>query len=276
MRAYLKCADEAEWLALRDAHLTDANDLPLPGIEIDEIGAVRHTTGAVTMVNGMPVPTTVAVPGWLVNLTVAGDFPAALRPYCVNPVQPRRVWFGSYVLAMPEVLEDDGDTVLIERSIGAEATDQQRDAAEIEYVRSKLTAEQRENRRARRQAALAVVVQRALRNTAAAERNRLTALVKQQDAERDALIAARAAQIVKRDAAVASLVGKTGAARTPFLLARDAATGEVVRLGNLITAASAATTASQAARVVAADATVAANVELMARRAAVDALKAAD
>ncbi len=270
IRAYLKCADEAEWLTLRTAHLSDADNLPLPGVEIDEIGAVRHTTGAVTMVNGMPVQATVAVPGWLVNLTVAGDFPVALRAFCVNPQQPRRVWFGSYTLAMPEVLEDDGDTVLIERSIGAQATDQQRDAAEIEYVRAKLTAEQREDRKARRQAALAVVVQRAARNAAAAERNRLTALVKQQDAERDALIAQRAAEIVKRDAAVASLVGKIGFARTPFVAARDAATAEITRLAAEITAASALTTASQAARVVAADATVAANVELLRLRAVRD------
>jgi hypothetical protein len=264
IRAYLKCADKAEWLTLRDAHLTGVS------VEIDEIGAVRHTTGAVTMVNGMPVPTTVPVSGWLVNLTVEGDFPVALRAYCVNPQQPRRVWFGSYVLAMPETLEDDGDTVLIERSIGAEATDQQRDAAEIEYVRAKLTAEQREDRRALRAAVLAVVEARAARNAAAAERNRLTALVKQQDAERDALIAARAAQIVLRDAAVASLVGKIGFARTPFVAARDAATAEITRLAADVAAASAQTTASQAARVVAADATVAANVELLRLRAALD------
>jgi hypothetical protein len=268
-RAYLKCADEAEWLALRDAHLADANDLPLPGVEIDEIGAVSHTTGETTVVDGMTVPTTVPVPGWLVNLTVSGDFPAALRPYCVNPAQPRRVWFGSYTLAMPEVLEDDGDTVLIERSIGAQCTDQQRDAAEIDYVRAKLTAEQREDRRALREAALAVVVQRAARNVAAAERDRLTALVTQQDAERDALIAQRAAEIVKRDEAVASLVGKIGFARTPFIAARDAATAEITRLAALITTANADTLASKAARVVAADMMIAANVELLRLRAVV-------
>ena len=57
IRAYLRCADEAEWLALRDAHLTGVS------VEIDEIGAVTHTTGAVTVVDGMPVQATVPVAG---------------------------------------------------------------------------------------------------------------------------------------------------------------------------------------------------------------------
>jgi len=268
-RAYIKCADEAEWLALRAAHLAGIS------VEIDEIGAVKHTTGETTVIDGMTVQTTVPVPGWLVNLTVAGDFPAALRAFCVNPAQPRRVWFGSYVLAMPEVLEDDGDTLMLTRGIGAQCTDQQRDAAEIEYVRAKLTAEQREDRRARREAALAVVVQRAARNVAAAERERLTALVTQQDAERDALIAARAAEIAKRDAIVASMVGTTGATRTALAVQRDAATAEALRLAALITTANADVLASQAARTVAADLTIAANVELLRLRAVADALRAA-
>ena len=259
----LKLANAAEWLALRDTHLSE-----MAGVQTVEIGTVRHTTGATQVVDGLTVPVTIPVPGFLVDLIVP-VVPVALYPFLVNPVEPRHVWYGHQLVAMPEQLEDDPDTLMMTRGIGAQCTDQQRDAAEIEYVRAKLTAEQREDRRARREAALAVVVQRAARNVAAAERDRLTALVTQQDGARDALIAQRAAEIVKRDEAVASLVGKIGFARTPFIAARDAATAEITRLAALITTANADTLASKAARVVAADMTIAANVELLRLRAVV-------
>ena len=269
IRAYIKTATEAEWLALVAAHLTDAEGALLPAVEVDEIGVIQHTTGEV-VVDGMTVPTMEPVPGWHANLTFRAEPPAAILPFCVNPVQPKRVFFGSYVLAMPELLEDDGDTVLIERSIGAEASDQQRDAAEVEYVRAKLTAEQREDRRALREAALAVVVQRAARNAAAAERDRLTLLVSAQAIVRNDFITARTTAIAGRDAIIADLNGMTGAARIPLVAARDAATAEIVRLGDEVTQASAVLAASQAARVAAADQTIAANVELLRLRAARD------
>jgi hypothetical protein len=123
------------------------------------------------------------------------------------------------------------------------------------------------------QAALAVVVQRAARNVAAAERERLTAAVQTAVAARDALVAERAAEIVKLDAATASLSGLTGAARIPFVAARDAATAEIQRLAPLITTATAQVQAVQAERAVAGDATVAANVELVRLRAVADALR---
>jgi hypothetical protein len=262
----IRTADAAEWLTLRDAHLAE-----MQGVQTVEIGTVRHTNGETQVIDGMTVPVTIPVAGFLVDLIVP-VVPVALYPFLVNPVEPRHVWYGHQLVAMPEQLEDDPDTLMLTRGIGAAATDQQRDAAEIEYVRAKLTAEQREDRRALREAALAVVVQRAARNVAAAERDRLTALVTQQDAARDALIAARAAEIAKRDAIVASMVGTTGATRTALAAQRDAATAEALRLAALITTANADTLASQAARTVAADAAIAANVELLRLRAVVAAL----
>lgn len=265
-RAYLKFTDEAAWIAARDAHLTGR------GIEIDVIGSVRHATGGTETVDGLVVPVTAAVPGWLVNLTVAGDFPVALRPYCVNPVQPRRVWFGSYVLAMPETLEDDGDTVLIERSIGAQATEQQRDAVEIEYVRRKLTQEEREDRRALRAAALAVVEQRAVRNAAIVTRQAAVDAVGAANATRAETLAQRDAQAAIRADAISRLTTLTGADRILVVAERGAAAAQVVRLNALLDELAAARPALVAARDAATLAVVTANELLIVRRAARDAL----
>jgi hypothetical protein len=65
------------------------------------------------------------------------------------------------------------------------------------------------------------------------------------------------------------MVGTTGATRTALAVQRDAATAEALRLAALITTANADTLASQAARTVAADAAIAANVELLRLRAVV-------
>jgi hypothetical protein len=93
--------------------------------------------------------------------------------------------------------------------------------------------------------------------------------VTQQAIVRNDFITARTTAIAGRDAIIADLNGKTGAARIPLVAARDAATAEIVRLGDEVTKASAALAASQAARVVAADMTIAANVELLRLRAVV-------
>jgi hypothetical protein len=281
-RHLLKLAlpSESAWLTLYRTHFAVERDgewQPRPGVEVVILGTLWRETGQMVTVAGpggdMQVPERVATNSLYHVDLIVPVVPVALYPFLVNPVEPRHVWYGHQLVAMPEVLEDDGDTLMMTRGIGAAVADQQRDAAEIEYVRAKLAAEQREDRRARREAALAVVVQRAARNVAAAERERLTAAVETAVAARDALVAERAAEIVKRDAATASLSGLTGAARIPFVAARDAATTEIQRLAPLITTATAQVQAVQAERAVAGDATVAANVELVRLRAVADALR---
>ena len=261
--AYIKAPSEADWVTLLSTHLLDKEGVPLPGVEVDTLGVIFNTTGETTEIDGMTVPTVAAVPGWHVNLTLRIELPEALRPYCVNPQQPKRVFFGSYGLAMPEVLEDDGDTLMLERSIGSVCTNQQRDAAEIEYVRRKLSAEEREDRKALRAALLAVVEQRAIRNLLVTERDRLTTAIASGVTERNLLLDLRGTELGKRDLAVTQMVGTTGAVRAALVVAREAAAAEVVRINAALTEESRVRDELQVLRGSAGTAVITANTELL-------------
>ena len=207
IHAYIKTVNEEAWKVLRDQYLTNSKGVLQPGVEIDEIGTIYHTTGEVVEVGGIVSPVTVPVSGWHVNLTLKVNLPVELEPYCVNPLQPKRVFFGSYTLAMPEVLEDDGDTIMFERGIGVEATPIALLNAEIEYVRKKLDISER---RALIEANLDVLLKREKRLT---------------------FISDREQEIEKRTEIINRLSTITGAAaRAPVIAEREAATAEITRL----------------------------------------------
>ena len=265
-RAYLKFTDEAAWIAARDEHLAGR------GVEIDVIGQARHTTGESQVVDGMSVPVTVPVPGWLVNVTLAGAFPVPLRAFCVNPAQPRRVWFGSYTLAMPEVLEDAQETAMVPRGIGAAAPLDVIARIELAVLRGRITPELAAERAARINANIAVVEQRAVRDAAIVRRQAAVDAVGAANATRAATLAQRDAQAAIRADAIARLLVLVGADRIPVVAQRNAAAAEVIRLNALIDELAVARPALVAARDAATLAVVTANELLLVRRAARDAL----
>lgn len=265
-RAYLKFADEAAWISARDAHLAGR------GIEIDVIGSVRHTTGGTELVDGVLVPVTVSVPGWLVNVTTAGAFPVPLLAHCVNPAQPRRVWFGSYVLAMPEALEDAQETAMVERGIGAAAAPDVIARIELAVLRGRITPELAADRIALINANVAVVEQRAVRDAAIVTRQAAIDAVGSADATRAATLVQRDAQAAIRADAISRLLVLVGAERMPVVAQRDAAAAEVTRLNARLDELASARPALVAARDAATLAVVTANELLLVRRAARDAL----
>ena len=110
MIAYLKLATEAAWQTLYRAHLAEQINgawRTRPGVQIDELGTVYRDTGATQTVGNITSPVMAASAGWHVNV-IADDIPAALYPYLVNPVMPKRVYFGAQVLGMPEALPEAG------------------------------------------------------------------------------------------------------------------------------------------------------------------------
>lgn len=110
---YIKVPSKQDWETLFDAHLAEYFT------EVDVIGTILHETGLMQETSEGAVPVMEAVPGYHVNLVLhAEEVPTALFPYLVNPVQPKRVFYGNYTLSAPEVLPDDGDTVVLPRSIG--------------------------------------------------------------------------------------------------------------------------------------------------------------
>jgi len=145
-RAYLKFTDEPEWIAARDAHL-HLDGMPAPGVEIDIIGTIHH--------EGVPVP------GYHANVIVRDEFPVALYPACVNPIEPKRVWLGSFVLAMLEMLPEINETRMVERSIGASVPDDHLARIEMEVLRGRLGIEDSAYRIALIEANLAIAEKRA-------------------------------------------------------------------------------------------------------------------
>jgi hypothetical protein len=232
--AHLSFADADAWAAAFAEHFADA-----PGIHVVERG---------TEYDG-EIPRA----GHRVDVLLDGvDLPPALWANIVNE-EPRHQFLGYSTCVAPETAPDDGDTILVERPDGQPASAEAIATAEIAHVRRKLSREEREDRRALHAATLAVIEQRAVRDWAAAERDAVNARLAALATERDA-------QIAIRDKAVADLVGKVGAARTPFIAVRDAATARLREIADSITA-------EQAVRTAAVDATVAANAELVRLRA---------
>jgi hypothetical protein len=246
--AHLSFADADAWAAAAREHFAD-----VPGIHVVERGTEYDPTGETTEQDGMQVPVMAPRAGYRVDVLLDGvELPAALWPHLVNE-EPRHQFMGYSTCIAPETAPDDGDTILVERPDGQPASAEAIATAEIAHVRRKLSAEEREDRRALHAATLAVIEQRAVRDRAAAERDAVNARLAALAAERDA-------QIAIRDKAVADLVGRVGAARTPFIAVRDAATARLREIADSITA-------EQAVRTQAVDATVAANAELVRLRA---------
>jgi len=269
--SYLKFPSEADWSALFDAHLAEHV------VEVDVLGTIFHETGATTTTNdGLTVPVMAAVPGFHVNVILHdGAFPAALYPYCVNPVAPKRVFFGVTAIEAPETLPDDGDTVMVTRAIGAVVPEPVLRDLEAARIRAKLSGEERADRIALYEANLAVMAERAVRATLVDERLVVIATLTAKQAERATLVAERGAQIVIRNDAIGQLTGLVGAARLPVVAVRDAATAEITRLNALIAAVDAVLPGLIAARDAANAALDQATAELAALRATRDALRAA-
>jgi hypothetical protein len=271
--AYLKLSDAAAWQALYRAHLAEQIDgewLARAGVQIDELGTVYHQTGT-TVVDGITVPTMTARPGWHVNV-IADTIPSALYPYLVNPERPQRVYFGAQVLSMPEPLPEAGGTAMIERGVGGTVPDEVIARIERAVLVGRLTTEQAADRIARLNANLALVGARIVRGRRVAERTAAVAAVQAAQAARDALAAQRDAQLAIRADAVSRLLTLTGAARIPVVAERDAAAAEVARLNALIVDANAAITAAGVVRDTATSALTTANADVVALRAARDAL----
>jgi hypothetical protein len=262
--AYLRLPDAAAWATARAL-------LP-QGVQIDELGTVYHQTGT-TVVDGITVPVMTARPGWHVNV-IAADIPAALYPYLVNPVQPKRVYFGAQVLSMPETLPEAGGTAMVERGVGGTVPDEVIARIERAVLAGRLTTEQAADRIARLNANLALVGARIVREQRVAERTAALAAVAAAQAARDALVAQRDEQVALRADAIARLLTLTGAARIPVAAERDAATAEVTRLNALIPDANAAITAAGVVRNAATAAVTEADANVTSLRAARDALLA--
>ena len=222
----LRFADEAAWLAARAS-------VPA-GSEIVVIGEVRHTTGRMVDAIGpggttMSVPETVPVPGYLVD-AIMPDVPEALRALLVNPVQPRHVFAGNYVLAMPEVLPEAEETLMVTRGIGAVLADDELARIELQLLRGRITPDMAADRRAWVEAGIAITESRAALAEARQARAKAVEDARKADAERDRINAERAAALAQRDAeeakrvaAVTAAQTATGKARTDALAARDAA-----------------------------------------------------
>ena len=237
----LRFADEAAWLAARAS-------VPA-GSEIVVIGEVRHTTGRMVDAIGpggttMSVPETVPVPGYLVD-AIMPDVPEALRALLVNPVQPRHVFAGNSVLAMPEVLPEADEVLMVTRGIGVTVPDDQLARIEFQLLRGRITPDMAADRRAWVEAGIAITESRAAlaearqarekavkdARTAADERARLLALRDAEQAKRAAAVAgkARADKAAERDAAIAAAntldasAAAQASARDAAVAARDAA-----------------------------------------------------
>jgi hypothetical protein len=273
---YLKFATQAAWTAVYRAHFAEQRDgewVPRPLVQVDEIGTIYHQTGTQT-VDGVEVPVMTARPGWHINL-IAGEMPEAVDPYMVNPVQPKRVFYGAQVLSMPEPLPEAGGTAMVQRGVGQQVTDEVIARVERAVLNGRLRFEDAADRIALIRANLAIVDAREARAQAIQARDAAIAAVLAADATRDALVVERDAQTAIRAAAIAQLASLTGAARLPVVAVRDAAVAELARIVPLLVEANAAIAPAVAARDAATAALVAANDSVITLRAARDALLAA-
>jgi hypothetical protein len=262
---YLRTADEASMRALL---------APMAGLHVDMLGTIYKPTGATITVDGITQPEMVESAGLHANLLFDGiEPPADLLPHTINPQHPKRVYLGYSVLSMPETGEDDGDVILVERPIGAQASALAIDRAEAEHVRRKLSREEREDRRALHQATLGVIEQRTARDVLVEQREALQGDLTRLQADRDAAVIERNDAIATRDATIAALVPLTGAARAPLVAIRGAATARAQAAASKITQLGSQIATADAAREDVVARVAAANAELLRLRAARDALK---
>ena len=260
----LRFADEAAWLAARAS-------VPA-GSEIVVIGEVRHTTGRMVDAIGpggttMSVPETVPVPGYLVD-AIMPDVPEALRALLVNPVQPRHVFAGNCVLAMPEVLPEADETLMVTRGIGVTVPDDQLARIEFQLLRGRITPDMAADRRAWVEAGIAITESRAALAEARQAREKAVKDARTAADERARLLALRDAEQAKRAAAVAAMTALSGKARADKAAERDAA----IAAANTLDASAAAQASARDAAVAARDA---AGAVLDTERVKIDAARAA-
>lgn len=273
MIAYCKTATAAAWDALYAAHLSEEIDgerRPLPGVQIDTLGTVYHQTGTQT-VDGVTVPVMTAQPGWLVNV-IADEIPAALHPFLVNPVQPKRVYFGAQVLSMPEPLPETGGTAMVERGVGQVISDEIIARIERLILLGRISPEDGADKIALMNANLAVLdareeLQRQRNIRAAAIARMVVAGTARNEAN-----AERAIQLALRTQAITDIGMMTGEARVDAIARRDAATAEATRLAKIVTDQNEALVAATAERDMATTDLVTITNKLVALRAARDAL----
>ena len=219
--AHLSFTDAAAWAAARDEHFvirTDSGGAFVPGVHVVERGTEYDPTGATIEIDGFMMPAVEARPGYRVDVLLDGvDLPPALWANLVNET-PRHQFLGYSTCVAPETAPDDGDEILVERADGQPATDADIARDEAAHVRRKLSAEEREDRRALHAATLAVIEQRAVRDRLVVERDAANAV---------------------RDEAIATLVPLKGSARTPYIKVRDEATAVLARVNPLAVEANA-------------------------------------
>lgn len=150
----LRFADEAAWLAARAS-------VPA-GSQIVVIGEVRHTTGRMVDVTGpggskMTVPEMVVPenPGYHVDLT-STFVPVEMHPYLQNPDEPKHVFAGNHVLAMPEVFQEADETLMVTRGIGRKLKDEETAKLELDLLKSKLNDDTPKKKKDNIKAAIAI------------------------------------------------------------------------------------------------------------------------
>jgi hypothetical protein len=219
--AHLSFADAAAWSAAHAEHFTvetGGGPVTAPGVHVVERGTEYDPTGETVEIDGHMMPVVAPRAGYRVDVLLDGvDLPVALWTNIVNET-PRHQFMGYGTCVAPETAPDDGDEILVERADGQAASDADIARDEAEHVRRKLTAEQREDRRALFAATLAVIAQRAVRDALVAERDTLNA---------------------RRDALIAALVPLTGAARAPLVAERNTLTNRLQEIAPLVVAANA-------------------------------------
>jgi len=161
--AHLSFTDAAAWAAAHAEHFTvetGGGPVTAPGVHVVERGTEYDPTGETVEQDGIQVPVMAARAGYRVDVLLDGvDLPVALWARIVND-ETRHQFLGYSTCVAPEIAPDDGDVILVERPDGQPATAADIARAEIEHVRRKLAAEQRDDRRAVHVATIDVVEQR--------------------------------------------------------------------------------------------------------------------
>jgi len=236
----IKLPDEAAWTAMYREHFAVERDgewRPRPGVSnIVHLGVFKHRTGNMVEVDGpggskMQAPEMVDAPNPGYHVDMISTFvPTEVHTFLQNPAEPRHVYAGNHVLAMPETLPEADEVLMVTRGIGASVPDEQLARIELQLLRGRITPEMAEDRRAWVEAGVAITKARIAIGEKQQEREQAVAEAQKAAAERAEILARRDAEVARRDAeeakriaAVAAAQAATGKARTDALAARDAA-----------------------------------------------------
>ncbi|MFZ4789275.1 MAG: hypothetical protein ACOYLL_14410 [Beijerinckiaceae bacterium] len=276
----LALPSESAWLTLYREHFAVERDgqwQPRPGVEAIILGTLYRETGQMVTGPGgdMQVPERVPTNGLFHVDLIAPDVPEAVYPYLVNPVVTKHVWYGAEVVSLPEALVEAETTEMVTRGIGQAVPDDVLARLDRAVLMGRITPEMAADRRAWIEAGIAIAEAREAVGEARTARGQAVAQAQAAAAERTRILALREAELAKRQAAVDALVGKVGAARTPFIAARDAATAEASRLADAAAAKASELDVARKARDDAAAELQAAATAIAAARAQRDVIKAA-